>query len=279
MKKVTKQLRKLTEEEKRETEENIGLVHYIVINNFHIHQNSPDYEDIVSIGKMGLIKAVLTFKKETKIKFSTYAARCIKNEIGMEYRKRNKYSTDMHIQDVITEDNDGNKFTLENILDDPKANFIGEILEKQEMPEIMNVILNWITPRNAIMLLYKIVGKSQGEIAKMVDISQSMVCRIEKKSINKVRELINSNIRYKKVFFMTRENSTYQIKFPLENIGDIEEILPKILSGIDLKGLSVTHDGNEVTITMLEDLEELTIFIQIYEALYKNYPNFFDDLQ
>lgn len=272
------EFRRLTEEENRLVEENKAFVHHIVRTAFRVFPNSPYYDDMVSIGTMGLMKAARSFDKREKVKFITYASICIKNEIRMDYRKNKKHLQNIYMEDIIREYKDGIKITLEDEIEDTKANFVEKILEKEKIAEIMNVILNWLNPKSTIIILYYIIEKTQTEIAEILHIDQSYISRIQRNSIKKIQYVINSNMRYKKTFSITIEGNKYQIKFPLGRIGDVNEILPKILSEIDLKGLSITHDSNEVTIMMLEGLEEIFIFIQIYDALYKNYPNFFDEI-
>lgn len=272
------EFQRLTEEESRLVEENKAFVHHIVRTVFRVFPNSPYYDDMVYIGTIGLMKAARNFNKEEKVKFITYASICIKNEIRMDYRKNKKHLHNIYMEDIVREYKDGIKITLEDEIEDTKANFVEKILEKEKIAEIMNVILNWINPKSTIIILYCITEKTQTEIAKILHIDQSYISRIQRNYIKKIRYVINSNMRYKKTFSITIKGNKYQIKFPLGRIGDVNEILPKILSGIDLKGLSITHDSNEVTIMMLEGLEEISIFIQIYDALYKNYPNFFDEI-
>ncbi|MCI8700489.1 MAG: sigma-70 family RNA polymerase sigma factor [Clostridia bacterium] len=284
MKKASKQQRKLTEEERTMAEQNIKLVHFIVKNTFHVTITSSNYDDMVSIGTMGLIKAVQSFNKEKKIKFSSYATTCIKNEIRMYYRKRKKYLYESHMEDIITEDKDGNKMTLENIIEDPKANFVEEIFKQQETIRDLEMILNCLRPRDTIILLNRIAGKTQKETGEIMGISQSYVSRRRNKIFVEVRKIVNKTIELEKVFQVTRKEDSYQIIFLLERIGNVHGILSRILSEVqseDLSDLLITHNSNEFTIKMPVNVEgflmSFSTIAQIYYELYKNYPNFFDE--
>ncbi len=288
MSKETKQLRNLTEEERMMVEDNIRLVNFVIHTDFDVHEDSSEYDDMVSIGNFGLIKATQKFNKELNIEFATFAIKCIKNEINMNYyrkRKRKKELINMgkHMEDTIA---DGNNQTLQDIIEDPKANFVEKIFKQQETIESLEIVLNCLTPRDTIILCNTIAKKVQKEIAEIIGVTQSHVSRRVKKIHSEVQKIVNTTIETKKLFRVTKGEDLYQITFPLGRIGDVEEILSKILSEVQSENLSdllITHDSNEVTIKMPVNTEGLlmsfAIIAQIYQALYKNYPNFFDEMQ
>ena len=134
---------KLSSEKKQFVLENQRLVHYLV-QKMGVLPNSSEYEDITSIGTIGLIKAAITFDSSKKINFSTYASKCINNEIFMYYRKTKKYANEVPIDKPIGKDMEGNELTLEDIIEHPKSNFDEEIVNKEAFVQVVNIILNYL---------------------------------------------------------------------------------------------------------------------------------------
>lgn len=286
MKKVSQQ-RWLTDEESKIVENSIGLVYFVVQTDFHVHKYSSDYDDMVAIGNFGLIKAAQEFNKELNSEFSTFARTCIQNEIRMMYyrkrkRKKELINMDMHIEDVIGEDKNGNKMTLENIMEDPKANFIEEIFKQQETIRVLEIVLNCLKPRDTIILLSHIAKKTQSEITEIIGISRASQAYISlrlKKIRLEVQKTVNTTVELNKMFQVTKKEDLYQITFPLGKIGDVDVILPKILSEVkteDLSDLLITYDCNEVTIKMQLNSDSFSAIAQIYDTIYKKYPEFFN---
>ncbi len=174
---------------------NIRLVVWISqrLVNEHVSQ-----EDLISVGFIGLIKAVDTFNVEKGIKFATYANRCIENEMLMFLRNTKKYCKDISLQSSIynTEDN-YKEFTVEDILVDPKSNFIEKFEDIDLFERTVTYILNRFPIRDTLLMLYKIAGMKQREIAKILPphpLSQSYISRLEKKMLKKLSKIPNFNI-------------------------------------------------------------------------------------
>lgn len=169
-------------------EHNLRLVAHI-IKKYYGTQSEQD--DLVSIGTIGLIKAINTFDPNKNIRLSSYASRCIENEILMHFRNAKKAAQDISLNEAIDADKDGNPLTLldimsvdDNILDnlDTKLNskklgqFISEELEPRE--------------KKIILMRYGLGGKepmTQKKVAKVLNISRSYVSRIETKALKKLR--------------------------------------------------------------------------------------------
>ena len=155
-----------------------------------------DLEDLVSIGSIGLIKAINTFSSDKNIKLATYASRCIDNEILMYLRKNKKVKSEVSIDQALSLDSDGNESHLEDIIGTDKDE-ITKSIEKEDDKELMiNEILS-LKPRDReIMILrYGLLGSdeyTQKEVAEKLGISQSYISRIEKKVIRKLKLLINT---------------------------------------------------------------------------------------
>ncbi len=170
-------------------EHNLRLVAHIVkkYSNSNIEQ-----EDLISIGTVGLIKAVSTYKGNKGIKLATYASRCIENEILMCFRGLKKTAQDVHISDPIDTDSDGNSLTLGDILAD-NVDIIDDVDLKLKIERLHELLKSELTPREQkiIYMRYGLFGYSempQREVAKRLHISRSYVSRIEKKALEKLRE-------------------------------------------------------------------------------------------
>ena len=168
---------------------NLRLVSHIVKKYYSTAKNQ---EDLVSIGSIGLIKAVDSFKVETGVKFATYAAKCIQNEILMFFRSQKKLSAEVSIHETIDVDRDGNPLTYmdviaseENMVEDTDRciqhtairRLVGAVLDERE--------------REVITLRYGLSGKdplTQREVAERLGISRSYVSRIEKAALERLRE-------------------------------------------------------------------------------------------
>ena len=174
---------------------NLRLVVYIAKK---FESTKINIEDLISIGSMGLIKAVQTFKMEKNIKLATYASRCIENEILMYLRKTSKQKLEISIDEPLNIDYDGNELLLGDILAIPEETVIDEIAD-DEQRKIMYKAIEELKPREKeiIKMRYGLMGekeKTQKEIADTMNISRSYVSRIEKRALIKMlREFIKNN--------------------------------------------------------------------------------------
>lgn len=151
---------------------------------------NEDFEDLISIGTIGLIKAVDTYKNDNGNKLATYAAKCIENEILMHLRSLKKSSNDLYLNDSIGEDSDGSDITLMDIIPIENEN-IGENIDKNNNLKYLKSFLNVLndTELKIINLRYGLNNceeKTQKEIGKMFNISRSYVSRIEKRALTKL---------------------------------------------------------------------------------------------
>lgn len=169
-------------------EHNLRLVAHIVKK---YYATGAEQDDLISIGTIGLIKAVSTFKSDKKIRLATYAARCIENEILMFFRNQKKTSQDVFISDPIDTDKEGHSLSLIDVIADNR-DIVEEIDTKMKLQKL-RVILGGVLDereRQIIEMRYGICGKTeltQREIAKKLGISRSYVSRIEKAALEKLR--------------------------------------------------------------------------------------------
>lgn len=152
-----------------------------------------DLEDLVSIGTIGLIKGVNTYKNDKNIKLATYASRCIDNEILMFLRKNKKRKGEVSLEDSLSYDSEGNELHLEDVLG-TDANIVSKGIEDETDKKLMYQELNKLNERDKeiISLRYGLMGKkemTQKDVANMLGISQSYISRIEKKVINRLKNI------------------------------------------------------------------------------------------
>ena len=157
---------------------------------------SVDFDDIISIGTIGLIKGIDSFNADKNVRLATYAARCIENEILMYIRSSKKYSNDMFLQDPVGHDFDGNEITVMDMVksdDDPVPDEVSDRIDIIRMIQKIEEVLDE-REREIITMRYAIYGGeeiTQREIAAMLGISRSYVSRIEKKALKKISACLN----------------------------------------------------------------------------------------
>ena len=153
--------------------------------------HSKDSEDLISVGTIGLIKAIASYKPDKGTRLATYAARCIDNEILMHIRATKKYSGDIYLQDVVGVDREGNEVRIEDKIADDSDPIDDQVNLKIQMTRLYEVIRRVLHGREktVIELRYGLTEAdemTQREIASMLDISRSYVSRIEKKALGKL---------------------------------------------------------------------------------------------
>lgn len=176
-------------------EHNLRLVVYIARK---FDGGTTGLEDLVSIGTIGLIKAVNTYKSDKNIKLATYASRCIENEILMYMRKTSSKRAEISIDEPLNVDWDGNELLLSDILGTDESE-VGRGMEKDEDEREIRMAIDGLTGREQtiIKLRYGFGGtreRTQKEVADMLGISQSYISRLEKKIICRLRDKIGGRI-------------------------------------------------------------------------------------
>ena len=153
-------------------------------------------EDLVSIGSIGLIKGINTYKIDKNIRLATYASRCIDNEILMYLRKNKRVRTEVSFEDSLSYDGEGNELHLEDVLG-TESNIVTKPLEEEYDKRIMFEEIEKLSPRDKeIMVLRYGLGDqeemTQKDVADMLGISQSYISRIEKKTIKRLKNLMKN---------------------------------------------------------------------------------------
>ena len=169
-------------------EHNLRLVVYIAKK---FESTGIGIEDLVSIGTIGLIKAINTFKAEKNNKLATYASRCIENEILMYIRKNSARRCEISIEEPLSVDWDGNELLLSDVLGSDE-DMVYRNLESSEEKRVLRTAVEGLCPRERLIveLRYGLGGggeKTQKEVADMLGISQSYISRLEKKIISRLK--------------------------------------------------------------------------------------------
>ncbi len=153
-----------------------------------------ELEDLVSIGSIGLIKGIETYKIDKNIKLATYASRCIANEILMFLRKNKKRKKEISLEDSLNYDAEGNELRLEDVIG-TDIDLVSDAFESKQEKKFIASELNKLNPREKQIMILRYglnntESYTQKEVADMLGISQSYISRIEKKVIKNLKELV-----------------------------------------------------------------------------------------
>lgn len=171
-------------------ERNLRLVAHVIKKYQHLDENT---EDLLSIGTIGLIKAIVSFNPNKNNRLGTYAAKCIENEILMMLRAKKKISKEVSLYEPIGTDREGNEIQLFDIIESPEDDAFTQLTLKENICLLYSRIESELSPRERLVLKmrYGLYGEeeyTQREIAEHLGISRSYVSRIEKSAIEKLRQ-------------------------------------------------------------------------------------------
>lgn len=160
--------------------------------NYHIARkylnSGEDVEDLAGIARIGMIKAIKSFDPSKGVKFSTYATRCMTNEILMYFRKEKKHKSNISIEQPLYYDGEGNEMKLE-VLVDSGDDILGEIVEREEIIRLRQAV-EQLSGRDRVIIEEKYFkGKTQKQVSELLGLSQSYISRIEKKLLKKLRDI------------------------------------------------------------------------------------------
>ena len=170
---------------------NMRLVVHIVKK----YTGSAETDDLISVGSIGLIKAINSFKTGKGTQLATYTARCIENEILMLLRSNKKFKNEVSLSDPIGADKDGNELTLMDLLYEKEDSVFQQVDKSIEGEKFINFIKGVLTKREytVLCLRYGLKGQksyAQREVASFLKISRSYISRIEKKAIEKLKDAV-----------------------------------------------------------------------------------------
>ena len=174
-------------------EHNLRLVAHIIKK---YYTQAAEQEDLISIGTIGLMKAVDSFRPEYGNKFATYAIRCVDNELLMHLRSKKKQRKEVSMFEPIGTDKEGNQIQLVDVLEFHDKNVADEVTKREQMKKICTFMNDVLSEREAFIIRrrYGIGGNqelTQREIARALGISRSYVSRIEKRALEKLKKVIS----------------------------------------------------------------------------------------
>ena len=175
-------------------EHNLRLVAHIIKK---YYTQSAEQEDLISIGTIGLIKAVDTFRPERKIRLATYASRCVENEVLMYFRSRKKLQGEMSLSDTIDGDDAGSALCLMDVVGSDDT-MLSDMADREEQQHIRHLVDTCLTDREAAVIRrrYGLTGdlpQTQRQVAAAFSISRSYVSRIEKRALSKLEAALRDD--------------------------------------------------------------------------------------
>lgn len=179
-------------------ERNLRLVAHIIKK---YYTQTSEQDDLISIGTIGLIKGISTYKPDRRVRLATYASRCIENEILMYFRSLKKTAGDLSLSDSIDTDKDGNSLSLMEVIS-VEDDMLDNLSARETCTQLCRYIRQALTEREAEIIamrygLENISPKTQREIAAICGISRSYVSRIEKKALEKLRKCFEESESFK----------------------------------------------------------------------------------
>ena len=255
----------LTAEMSEKVLQNQGLVHHI-LNNMSISPN--DYEDLFQVGTIGLIKATYTYDEEKNIQFSTYAGRCITNEIVMYFRKNNKHSGNLSLNANIADATDDDSLTLLDTFPDLSTSTFTDTIEKREiLKRAISIIFNCFPTREMIMLLFSTAGISQKAIATKFELSQSHVSRLRSKLYRKMKIFMNNEKEpTQEIFLVSMRNNKISITFSTTDREIFNNAFIVATNNQKFKNLEIVYSDDKVKMCFTAEPE---IFELVAEILYE----------
>ena len=176
-------------------ERNLRLVAHIMKK---YYASESDQEDLISIGTIGLIKAVGSYRLDKNIKFATYASRCIENEILMYFRSRRKNSQDVSLSELIETGTDGAALELQDVVAG-EEDLLEDLAARENARQLRTAVETVLTDqeKEVVCMRYGLFGRQsqkQREVADRLGISRSYVSRIEKRALERLREVLRASI-------------------------------------------------------------------------------------
>ena len=174
-------------------ERNLRLVAHIMKK---YYAQTADQEDLISIGTIGLIKGISTFNGSKGARLATYAARCVENEILMYFRAQRKTSQNVSLSDFIETGSDGAALSLMEVVSDDE-DLLERVSTREDIKKLMTALETRLTPqeKQVILLRYGLGGnppQRQRQVAQTIGVSRSYVSRIEKRALEKLKEVLES---------------------------------------------------------------------------------------
>ena len=242
-------IKKLNDEQEKIVCENLGLVRHIA-KGFENLKEIFEFEDLVAIGTIGLIKAVQTFDESKNTKKATYFCKCIKNEILMYVRREKKHRVVDSFEKNICVDSEGNNMKLVDVLSTEEKGY-NNIYIDDTFENLINVIINLNDKKSRTVILYMLAGVQQKEIADILHISQSYVSRLEKKLCEKLMQCAEKRKKYIGVYRGRKIEELYQFEFLVEKDNSIIEKTKETLRKNAIEEYDLKLEDKVLTIKLI----------------------------
>jgi len=205
-----------------------------------------EMEEIEQVGKMGLIKAARTYNGS--VAFSTYASRCIINEINYFFRRNNRHYNKSSLDEVISIDLDDNEITLGEVVKDSKSEFVERVVNDRVIEKTLNVILNTFSTRDIYIFFRGVLKKSQSETARKLNIGQPVVSRRYAKLLKKSKTIYKLNDPYTKKYKVDSTSGKYILTFSKQGYESAKTVIDDCRNQGEADAVNVRYDHNITTI-------------------------------
>lgn len=207
----------LNDKQRKIVEKNLKVVPYFLR---RLPCKNTEYEDLLSVGNIGLIKAAATYDASANNTFGTYAKKCIENEFYMAKRKTKNRSKEISLESIVTCKEEGDdKISLKDIVLVDPTDFTKGIEERDSLERTLELLLNMssLKLKEKQVVFYRLGGMKQTEIGKQVDLSQASISRVIKSAFSKVKNFIDQNPDYTKEIRVRVTPTKYYLNIMLED--------------------------------------------------------------
>ena len=262
------EIRLRTKEQEQLVIDNYRLVGHI-IKKFKSDNISQD--DLFSVGTIGLIKAAISFDDSKSVKFSTYASKCISNEISIFLKKENRYYSRVVSLDAPVRSNQEELNSYHEIVHDINTSVFEQIEEKESVTKYINIALNTLNPMNRLIILYRISGMTFDSISKKFGVSKQNISQREKMSKEKIQTYLNRTKIYNKTYNMEIVDNLYTVSFSPNNVQNFNKIFAHFLQkqgkANNLSGLRVNYSKELVLLQVPAQPEFLALIAEIIREI------------
>lgn len=242
---------------------------YHLVNKLNIPYD--DYEDIISIGTIGLIKAAATFNKSANIKFSTYASRCIQNEMLMHFRKEKSHQNDISLSYIVINDTGDDEVELGELIEDPNSDFVERLAKKEIFEKVISIILNFLNPKERFIILHELSGTRKCDIAAALNVSTSYITQFVRKIKQKIRLCFESNEQFIEILKIRIVKDSYRISFSCQNVQEFNKFGATLSENMSFSknfpGVKICFNKEQIIIQAPADPESFSFIAQILQRI------------
>lgn len=242
---------------------NLKLVHYFV-NKLDVPYR--DYEDIISIGTVGLIKAAITFDSSKGLEFSTYAGKCINNEILLHLRREKKRIGDVSLEDSVYLDKKGDEVALKDVIPTTTIDFAQTCEIKEELGSYISIILNLLNKKERSIMLYRAAGIKRVKIANIVHIRRQSLSKVISRLDNTIYAFFLKGQCEKRKFDVEVMEETYRVSFYTSDIKKANEILTELSKNYTFR-FGVEETENRISFFLLKEQESFSLLAKIIQEI------------